>query len=251
MGDFNAQIGARQNNSEYVLGKFGHGKRSRNGQKLVEFLMEPNLSALNTNFNKNKYNKWTWISPDGSYKNEIDYIITNYPRAFTDTTVISNLNFNTNHRMVRCSLRKFQTKISRNHIKNNMIKLPSQPCLMKCNPFKETNEHITSDEIETTLKYDILENELQSLYISKNNAHKPNKYQLSEHTLQLIGERKELIAIQAKKENIKLVADLSKRIRESIRKDRKVKRLKTFEHYIQKKGGVKKALKELREVGNG
>ncbi|CAK1595505.1 unnamed protein product [Parnassius mnemosyne] len=249
MGDFNAQIGARQNNSEYVLGKFGHGKRSRNGQKLVEFLMEHNLSALNTNFNKNKYNKWTWISPDGSYKNEIDYIITNYPRAFTDTTVISNLNFNTNHRMVRCSLRKFQTKISRNHIKNNMIKLPSQPCLMKCNPFKETNEHITSDEIETTLKYDILENELQSLYISKNYAHKPNKYQLSEHTLQLIGERKELIAIQAKKENIKLVADLSKRIRESIRKDRKVKRLKTFEHYIQKKGGVKKALKELREVG--
>ncbi|CAK1591386.1 unnamed protein product [Parnassius mnemosyne] len=130
-----------------------------------------------------------------------------------------------------------------------MIKLPSQPCLMKCNPFKETNEHITSDEIETTLKYDIQENELQSLYISKNNAHKPNKYQLSEHTLQLIGKRKELIAIQAKKENIKLVADLSKRIRESIRKDRKVKRLKTFEHYIQKKGGVKKALKELREVG--
>lgn len=110
MGDFNAQVGSKQNNSEFVMGSFGYGKRSPNGQKLVEFLLEHNLVILNTMFKKKITAKWTWISPDGRYKNEIDYVMTNFPRAFTDTGVIQNLNFNTNHRMVRSTLK---TKIPR------------------------------------------------------------------------------------------------------------------------------------------
>lgn len=99
MGDLNAQIGSRKSGEELVIGKYGHGKRSPHGQKLVDFLLEHNLTILNTVF-KQKYNKkWTWISPEGKYKNEIDYMITNYLKPFTNTKVIQNLNFNTNHRM--------------------------------------------------------------------------------------------------------------------------------------------------------
>ncbi|XP_068626533.1 craniofacial development protein 2-like [Battus philenor] len=117
MGDFNAQVGGRQNNEEYVLGKYGQGKRSKNGEKLISFLMEHNLTLMNSIFKKKNKNEWTWISPDGAYKNEIDFVISSYPKAFTDTTVISTLNFNTNHRKVRSSLRKFPNKTSRKHIK--------------------------------------------------------------------------------------------------------------------------------------
>ncbi|GBP03527.1 hypothetical protein EVAR_101857_1 [Eumeta japonica] len=46
------------------------------------------------------------------------------------------------------------------------------------------------------------------------------------------------------------IAEISKKIRESIRKDRKTKRLKTLEFQIQRTGGTKKALKELREADN-
>lgn len=251
MGDFNAQIGTRQNIHEYVLGKFGYGKRSRNGQKLVEFLMEHNLSALNSFFKKNQRNKWTWISPDGSTKNEIDYIMSNFPKTITDTTVISNLNFNTNHRMVRCSLRVSQPKMSRYHIKTNINHQPRQPCPNKSNNIilKEVENQINNAQLNTTQKYEILEKELQYLNTRSSNNMKGNKPQFSEHTRQQINERKKLMTNQSRKENRNLISDLSKKIRESIRKDRKVKRLKTLEYHIQKTGGVKKALKELRESG--
>ncbi|GBP35310.1 Craniofacial development protein 2 [Eumeta japonica] len=47
MGVFNAQVGIKQC-KEDVLGHFGYGKRSKNGQRLVEFLLEHNLTLLNS-----------------------------------------------------------------------------------------------------------------------------------------------------------------------------------------------------------
>lgn len=65
MGDFNAQVGIKQCNEEYVLGNFGYEKKSKNGQRLVKFYH--NLTLLNSIFKKNKNNKWTWISPGGNH----------------------------------------------------------------------------------------------------------------------------------------------------------------------------------------
>ncbi|XP_041968437.1 craniofacial development protein 2-like [Aricia agestis] len=101
MGDFNAQIGPKQAGEDHIIGRFGHGKRSINGHKLVDFLLENNLTLLNSVFKKKHKNKWTWISPDGRTKNEIDFTLSNIPKNFADTGVIQNFNFNTNHRMVR------------------------------------------------------------------------------------------------------------------------------------------------------
>ena len=247
MGDFNAQVGARQNNEEYVLGMFGHGKRSSNGQQLIEFLMEHNLTVLNSLFKKNPKNKWTWVSPNGSYKNEIDYIISNNPKAFTDTTVITKLNFNTNHRMVRSSLKIIPDKPSRKHIKGqgyNQLRDHEEQNVMN---FKEIKKCI-NETANTTLQCEILEKHITNHYTVKR-IQKTHKYKLSDHTLQLINKRKEYISQQTNRDTVKLIAEISKSIRESIRKDRKIKRLQTLEYHIQKRGAVKKALKELREAG--
>ncbi|CAF4937409.1 unnamed protein product [Pieris macdunnoughi] len=61
------------------MGEFGYGKRSINGQRLIDLLLEHNLTIANSIFKKNKNNKWTWVSPDGKYRNEIDYIISSVP----------------------------------------------------------------------------------------------------------------------------------------------------------------------------
>ncbi|CAB3236324.1 unnamed protein product [Arctia plantaginis] len=52
-----------------------------------------------------------------------------------------------------------------------------------------------------------------------------------------------------KKENQKQINNLSKQIRESMRKDRKYRRIQTLENHISRTGGTRKALKELREQG--
>lgn len=56
-------------------------------------------------FKKNRESMWTWISPDGKTKNEIDFIVTNRNSYFTNFTVIKRFNFNTNHRLLRTELK--------------------------------------------------------------------------------------------------------------------------------------------------
>ncbi|CAH2090183.1 unnamed protein product [Euphydryas editha] len=116
MRDYNAQAGNKPNNDEYVLSNFVYGKRSLNGQILVGFLMEHNLTLLNGVFKKKVNNKWTWFSPNGKSRNKIDFIISNHPKLFTDTSVISKLNFNTDNRLVRAALKATPTKLLRKHM---------------------------------------------------------------------------------------------------------------------------------------
>ncbi|XP_052738586.1 uncharacterized protein LOC128198269 [Bicyclus anynana] len=104
MGDFNAQVGTPRNGEDIVLGPYSYGKRTRNGQKLMEMAFENNMTILNSQFKKRTSRRWTWISPDGRYKNEIDYFLTNKPNLFEDCGTITNLNFNSNHRMIRARL---------------------------------------------------------------------------------------------------------------------------------------------------
>lgn len=243
MGDFNAQVGVQIPGEEHVIGKYGRGKRSKNGEKLVEFLLEQNLTLLNSLFRKKPKNKWTWISPNGKVRNEIDYIITNKARVFSDTEVIQKLNFNTNHRMVRSCLNERCPKTPRYHM----------DIMQKINIQRDTDNTI-ADLMETVIsdvdlneKYKKIENKLKAQTAKQTNKSKENF--LSERTLELIKYRKNLLSKKDKKENQEEISNLSKQIRENMRKDRKIRRNKVLENHIIKTGGTKKALKELREKG--
>lgn len=104
MEDFNAQIGNRRDGEEIVLGSYNSGKRTRNGEKMIQFAYEYNLRILNSQYKNHTVNIWTWESPDGRYKNEINYILSNRSANFNDCRVINNLNFNSNHRALRAKL---------------------------------------------------------------------------------------------------------------------------------------------------
>uniref|UniRef100_A0A914XT66 Endonuclease/exonuclease/phosphatase domain-containing protein n=1 Tax=Plectus sambesii TaxID=2011161 RepID=A0A914XT66_9BILA len=81
MGDLNAKIGMQQRN-ERALGRFG--VRNEGGERLANFCNNNHLFVLNTLFRKSQQRKWTWRSPNGTIKNEIDYIISNDMRSVTD-----------------------------------------------------------------------------------------------------------------------------------------------------------------------
>ena len=73
IGDWNAKVGSQE--TPGVTGKFGLGIRSEAGQRLIEFCQENALVITNTLFQQQKRRLYTWTSPDGQHRNQIDYIL--------------------------------------------------------------------------------------------------------------------------------------------------------------------------------
>ena len=72
--------------------------------------MGNNFKIMNTQFQKKAGRRWTWRSPDGNTKNEIDYIMTDKPSMVTDVTVINRVNIGSDHRMVMGSIKEDASK---------------------------------------------------------------------------------------------------------------------------------------------
>ena len=69
----NAKVGSQE--TPGVTGKFGLGVWNEAGQRLIEFCQENTLVIANTLSQKVKRRLYTWISPDGQHRNQIDYIL--------------------------------------------------------------------------------------------------------------------------------------------------------------------------------
>ena len=73
IGDWNAKVGIQE--TPGVTGKFGLGMRNEAAQRLMEFCQENALVIANTLFQQHKRRLYTWTSPDGQHRNQIDYIL--------------------------------------------------------------------------------------------------------------------------------------------------------------------------------
>jgi len=73
MGDWNGKVGNQQ--TPGVKGKFGLGVQNEAGQRLIDLCQENALVIANTLFQQQKRRLYTWTSPDGQYRNQIDYIL--------------------------------------------------------------------------------------------------------------------------------------------------------------------------------
>ena len=73
MGDWNAKVGSQE--TPGVTGKFDLGVQNEAGQRLIDLCQENALVIANTLFQQQKRRLYTWTSPDGQYRNQIDYIL--------------------------------------------------------------------------------------------------------------------------------------------------------------------------------
>ena len=73
IGDWNAKVGSQE--TPGVTDKFGIGVQNEARQRLIEFCQENALVIANTLFQQHKRRLYTWTSPDGQHKNQIDYIL--------------------------------------------------------------------------------------------------------------------------------------------------------------------------------
>ena len=73
MGDWNAKIGDKA--VEGISGTHGLGDRNEAGERMIEFCEANQLIATNTWFKQPRRRLYTWTSPDGMHRNQIDYIL--------------------------------------------------------------------------------------------------------------------------------------------------------------------------------
>ena len=73
IGDWNAKGGSQE--TPGVTGKFGLGVWNEAGQRLIEFWQENTQVIANTLFQQHKRRLYTWTSPDGQHRNQIDSIL--------------------------------------------------------------------------------------------------------------------------------------------------------------------------------
>ncbi|XP_042886502.1 craniofacial development protein 2-like [Penaeus japonicus] len=75
MGDLNAKIG--KGRYEDIVGNFGLGNRNERGDTWIEWCSVEKQVIANSFFQQHPRRLWTWRSPGGRIKNQIDYITIN------------------------------------------------------------------------------------------------------------------------------------------------------------------------------
>lgn len=221
-GDFNAKIGQKIASDPNFIGNFGLGTRNHRGDMFVDFLNKENLFCLNTLFKKHKQRKWTWKSPDGRTKNEIDFILSNNKNICTNISVLNQFDTGSDHRLVRATL-QFNLKIERNKLFRT-YRFPTAETLEK----KMTEyQRELEKKLEPTIilnSFDL--NELNSKITDDirsatkkicSRATKLSDPRLQPETLQLIEQRRKT------PRDIADYQEINKKIHKSIRKD-----LRTF-----------------------
>ena len=71
--DWNAKVGSQE--TPGITGKFGLGIRNEAEQRLIDFCQENTLVIAKTLFQQHKRRLYTWTSPDGQHRNQIDNIL--------------------------------------------------------------------------------------------------------------------------------------------------------------------------------
>ena len=71
--DWNAKVGSQE--IPGITGKFGCEVQNEAGQRIIEFCQKNTLVIANTFFQQHRKRFYTWTSPDGQHRNQIDYIL--------------------------------------------------------------------------------------------------------------------------------------------------------------------------------
>ncbi|XP_068242180.1 craniofacial development protein 2-like [Palaemon carinicauda] len=84
ISDFNAKVGRNNRGIENFMGIGGLGEvANETGAHIMSFCSTNNLVIGGTLFQDNDIHKYTWTSPCGNYKNQIDHIAINKERRRT------------------------------------------------------------------------------------------------------------------------------------------------------------------------
>ena len=128
IGDRKAKAGSQE--IPGITSKFGLGIQNEAEQRLTEFCQENTLVRANTLFQQHERRLSMWTSPDGQYRNQIDYILCTKSRLGTD--------FGSDHELVV----KFRLKLKKvgrttRPFRYDLSQIPYDYTMEVTNRFKE------------------------------------------------------------------------------------------------------------------
>lgn len=251
MGDFNAKIGKLQSGEHLIMKRNGYGNRNLRGQRLVDFALENKLAIINTFYKKNPKRRWTWSSPSGKYKNEIDFILTNRPQMFQNIETLS-ISYPSDHRPLRAKITLTNPIKSRAKYGNRYSTLKTEEEMKEYkNLIKNQLPALHNYPPDCTVQ-EYYEKIISIIQLSLCNArrihHNTESIKvLSERTQNLIRRRHELQKRSNKTRSMKNeLKALYKLTSKNIKRDYENHRTNTLRKHLQQNGSIKKGYKELR-----
>lgn len=213
-------MGTRSDAAEFSLGNHGLEGRNDRGETLLGFLLQNNLFQMNSFFPKRPNRRWTWRSPDGRTKNEIDFIITDKRYIVKDVSVLNKVTTGSDHRIVRVKLMidvgKERHKLIKKTDSNRPWKSPSdmvgfQQCI--------TNK-LNGTEAEENIN--VLNETITTALLESQNGYCPTtkkQSKLSEATMRKMKQRRDMRSeeLTTAEELRQINKEVSKAIRRDIR----------------------------------
>ena len=113
MGDLNATVGEGRDGK--IVGNFRRGVRNERGQRFVEWCTSYNQVITNTWYKHHRRRRWTWRSPNGVVKNQIDYITINerFRNSITQAKAYPGADCGSDHVPVICHFRVKLKKLAK------------------------------------------------------------------------------------------------------------------------------------------
>ena len=113
IGDWNAKVGSQETSG--VTGNFGLGVQNEAGQRLIEFCQENTLVIANTLSQQHKRSLYTWTSPEGQCRNQIDYILCSQRRRSSIQSAKTRLGVDcgSDHELLTAKLRLKLKKVGK------------------------------------------------------------------------------------------------------------------------------------------
>ena len=115
IGDWNAKVGSQETSG--AIDKFGFGVQNEAGQRLTEFCQKNTLVITNILFQQNKRRLYMWTSPDGQYRNQIDYVLCSqrWRSSIQSTKTRPGADCGSDHEHLIAKFRLKLKKVGKNH----------------------------------------------------------------------------------------------------------------------------------------
>ncbi|KAK6032147.1 hypothetical protein OSTOST_01683, partial [Ostertagia ostertagi] len=220
-------------------------KRTNEDYTDITFLNINRLRIMNTFFMKPEKRLWTWKSPNGTVKKQIDYVFSNVQRIFQDVSVIGEniIATNSDHRMIRSTIIIDNALESRILARSRRIgsKVISNP--------EEVEEQLKREDLNY-LRLVTIDDDYQKLFQSIKEAveagstrGRRQNHRLSERTLQLLRRRAALKAQGILDEEYHHICEQARRM---IVADYDNYRTRKLREAVKANKGLKKITKEVQ-----